>query len=215
MFSDLSFCLAIAGSLGCGIGYGYLHRIPIRVLPDDNKSGTHAKPYTGTTAAPLSVPYVPPLANTFASTNVTTVPMVPNTGKSDAEIVFGGVANLNLNNSTCGPASAAPCEHQHQQLPPTVPQQHQHHHHSHECTHTQSIEIGHAATEQPSITSNALPLAAPPQQQQQQPPPPPPSTSISSLNESFNIPSNPSTVLPPPSLSSPSSIYQTNSMQGK
>lgn len=26
------------GSLGCGIGYGYLHRIPIRVLPNESKT---------------------------------------------------------------------------------------------------------------------------------------------------------------------------------
>lgn len=25
------------GSLGCGIGYGYLHRIPVRLLPDEKK----------------------------------------------------------------------------------------------------------------------------------------------------------------------------------
>lgn len=25
------------GSLGCGIGYGYLHRIPVRVMPDEKK----------------------------------------------------------------------------------------------------------------------------------------------------------------------------------
>lgn len=26
------------GSLGCGIGYGYLHRIPVRALPEESKS---------------------------------------------------------------------------------------------------------------------------------------------------------------------------------
>ncbi|KXJ69951.1 hypothetical protein RP20_CCG025341 [Aedes albopictus] len=73
------------GSLGCGIGYGYLHRIPIRVLPADAKMA----PPTGAalsqsmisvpTSVPASdpnaanrpipfIPMVPPLANTFAST---------------------------------------------------------------------------------------------------------------------------------------------------
>lgn len=74
------------GSLGCGIGYGYLHRIPIRVLPAD---AAKMVPPTGAalsqsmTSVPTSVPpmdanaanrpipfipMVPPLANTFAST---------------------------------------------------------------------------------------------------------------------------------------------------
>lgn len=83
-----------AGSLGCGIGYGYLHRIPIRMLPDDkvlaNKS--IVDPSGGSVNA--AIPYVPPLANTFASTNVNTIPMVPNSGKSDAEIVFGMCGSL-------------------------------------------------------------------------------------------------------------------------
>lgn len=80
------------GSLGCGIGYGYLHRIPIRILPDDKTNLLTNKPLIGAATAPIgstAIPYVPPLANTFASTNVNTIPMVPNTGKSDAEIVFG------------------------------------------------------------------------------------------------------------------------------
>lgn len=32
------------GSLGCGIGYGYLHRIPVRVLPDDKKMSSIPDP---------------------------------------------------------------------------------------------------------------------------------------------------------------------------
>ncbi|XP_035918656.1 Golgi reassembly-stacking protein 2-like [Anopheles stephensi] len=84
------------GSLGCGIGYGYLHRIPIRMMPSDGKvplnTGAQSVPVvpvgsaatfpTGastasamagstvdTTNANRSVPFipmVPPLANTFA-----------------------------------------------------------------------------------------------------------------------------------------------------
>lgn len=74
------------GSLGCGIGYGYLHRIPIRVLPADAKMASPTGPALTTqsmTSVPTSVPttdpnaanrpipfipMVPPLANTFAST---------------------------------------------------------------------------------------------------------------------------------------------------
>lgn len=81
------------GSLGCGIGYGYLHRIPIRVLPTagappDGKPATTAlsqplqpaptsvpSPQTGDPNANRQIPFipmVPPLANTFASTTATT-----------------------------------------------------------------------------------------------------------------------------------------------
>lgn len=77
------------GSLGCGIGYGYLHRIPIRVLPTAG-SPPEGKPATTALSQPLQpvptsapspqtgdpnanrqipfIPMVPPLANTFAST---------------------------------------------------------------------------------------------------------------------------------------------------
>lgn len=78
------------GSLGCGIGYGYLHRIPIRVVPSDVKAphppGSSAD--QSMTAIPTSVPQVdpnanaqirpmpfipmvPPLANTFPATPAT------------------------------------------------------------------------------------------------------------------------------------------------
>ncbi|XP_055630839.1 Golgi reassembly-stacking protein 2 [Toxorhynchites rutilus septentrionalis] len=78
------------GSLGCGIGYGYLHRIPIRVLPADAKTsqqtGAALSQAMTSVPAPVSVgdtnananapnrpipfiPMVPPLANTFASAN--------------------------------------------------------------------------------------------------------------------------------------------------
>ncbi|XP_037935634.1 Golgi reassembly-stacking protein 2 [Teleopsis dalmanni] len=65
------------GSLGCGIGYGYLHRIPIQQPPLEKKPltipTTAATPSITTPAAatatvPLiapTLPYVPPLTNTF------------------------------------------------------------------------------------------------------------------------------------------------------
>lgn len=55
------------GSLGCGIGYGYLHRIPIRLLPEEQ-----SKPLLGTAQKPVvapAIPFVPPLANTFSTTS--------------------------------------------------------------------------------------------------------------------------------------------------
>lgn len=146
------------------------------------------------TAIGTPLPYVPPLANTFASTNV--IPSVP-VGKSDAEIVFAGVANMNLGNQSLPPAiptvssaadaltnqaTAQPLQPQQiqqipqmaQQQPPTqVPNQ-------------QSIL-------QPTIDAAAVsppPMQTAPSNQQQQPaqifgsvPP----TNIPSLNQSFNI----------------------------
>ncbi|XP_001354013.3 Golgi reassembly-stacking protein 2 [Drosophila pseudoobscura] len=76
------------GALGCGIGFGYLHRIPVQAVPVPASSASVA---TAAEAAPLltsgggpapapvavagsavvspTLPYIPPLANTFASTN--------------------------------------------------------------------------------------------------------------------------------------------------
>lgn len=56
------------------------------MLPDDKVQGIKSMAAGSVNTA---IPYVPPLANTFASTNVNTIPLVPNTGRSDAEIVFG------------------------------------------------------------------------------------------------------------------------------
>lgn len=76
------------GSLGCGIGYGYLHRIPVRELPPESKPlfrmpintvaspvvpqptpiMAAAAPCTPVPIAPATDPtiaYVPPLLNTF------------------------------------------------------------------------------------------------------------------------------------------------------
>lgn len=59
------------------------------MLPDDKVGANKLLVDQSVAAVNTAIPYVPPLANTFASTNVNTIPMVPNTGKSDAEIVFG------------------------------------------------------------------------------------------------------------------------------
>ncbi|XP_053685067.1 Golgi reassembly-stacking protein 2 [Sabethes cyaneus] len=75
------------GSLGCGIGYGYLHRIPIRVLPTDAKpnpalnqtmasvptsvpAGGDSNANTNNRSIPF-IPMVPPLANTFVPSTTT------------------------------------------------------------------------------------------------------------------------------------------------
>lgn len=78
------------GALGCGIGYGYLHRIPIQAgnaavakppttiptatsvaapTPSSLPTPAVAATAASTVIAP-SLPYVPPLSNTFASTSV-------------------------------------------------------------------------------------------------------------------------------------------------
>lgn len=79
------------GSLGCGIGYGYLHRIPVRALPEESKSLLKSPvipdvPQSTELQAPASLanttvspsfPYVPPLTNTFTTTPTTTQTSVP------------------------------------------------------------------------------------------------------------------------------------------
>ncbi|XP_034483069.1 Golgi reassembly-stacking protein 2 [Drosophila innubila] len=78
------------GALGCGIGYGYLHRIPVQSVPAPSPSAPSTGPATATSTAmgvvnPVTVPlvaataasavvaptlpYIPPLANTFGSAN--------------------------------------------------------------------------------------------------------------------------------------------------
>ncbi|XP_030373237.1 Golgi reassembly-stacking protein 2 [Scaptodrosophila lebanonensis] len=72
------------GALGCGIGYGYLHRIPVQPAPPAPTASTAAAPVAATGAATTigaptvaaasavvapTLPYIPPLANTFGSTN--------------------------------------------------------------------------------------------------------------------------------------------------
>lgn len=186
VFRTFCFNLDIAGSLGCGIGYGYLHRIPIRALPDDKSFiGSATMPSVGSATA---MPYVPPLANTFASTNVNAVPMVPNTkytGKSDAEIVFSGVANMNLGNQhATANSESLPISSEQTQLPTSEANSNVHFQSPTESV-ALSSEIVSNVQQPPISTATSLH-----QQQIHQSPsifgtvPP---TSIPSLNESFNI----------------------------
>ncbi|EDW19211.1 Golgi reassembly-stacking protein 2 [Drosophila mojavensis] len=72
------------GALGCGIGYGYLHRIPVQPAPapapstapaaaatPSGQSNPVTPPVVATNSAVVAptLPYIPPLANTFGSTN--------------------------------------------------------------------------------------------------------------------------------------------------
>ncbi|EDV52432.1 Golgi reassembly-stacking protein 2 [Drosophila erecta] len=79
------------GALGCGIGFGYLHRIPVQAEPVPSSSAAApasavessaplltaggATPvvapaaYAGSAVVSPTLPYIPPLANTFGSTN--------------------------------------------------------------------------------------------------------------------------------------------------
>lgn len=175
------------GSLGCGIGYGYLHRIPIRVLPDDKQS----KPLIGSATQPIgTIPYVPPLANTFSSTFIASgttepppPPTVPVTGKSDAEIVFSGVANLNLNQNHATPNVTTTA--QQVQLHATTEQQQS----------APLIDLANVAVEHQHQHQQPLQHQQPMQPQLFGAVPP---TSVASLNDSFNItsaPTDPSTNL--------------------
>lgn len=149
----------ISGSLGCGIGYGYLHRIPIRLLPDEQK------PLIGLSQKPLSeptIPYVPPLANTFSQSG----PPVGTEGPavdaavvklSDAEII-AGVSNVSLNAGEQQPLIIlGPAD-----IPASSPQA------------ALQTETGQQpAPQQPSATQHIFGTIPP--------------TSVASLNESFGI----------------------------
>ncbi|XP_052860069.1 Golgi reassembly-stacking protein 2 [Anopheles cruzii] len=89
------------GSLGCGIGYGYLHRIPIRWLPNDGKQ-TATRP----DGSKPSVPFAPPPAvnsagvpaanyvdPTNANRNMPFIPMVPPLANTFAPPPLSNVAN--------------------------------------------------------------------------------------------------------------------------
>ncbi|KAL1394902.1 hypothetical protein pipiens_011622 [Culex pipiens pipiens] len=110
------------GSLGCGIGYGYLHRIPIRVLPSagaapDGKPVATAlsqplQPVSASSAVPVSsaqggdpnanaaqrqmpfIPMVPPLANTFASTTATAHTDLLTVSQADTTALAGQFASM-------------------------------------------------------------------------------------------------------------------------
>ncbi|XP_011190287.1 Golgi reassembly-stacking protein 2 [Zeugodacus cucurbitae] len=77
------------GALGCGIGYGYLHRIPVQAVASVIKAPTTIEPVniptntantippTATTITPViapTLPYVPPLTNTFKQPPQTNAP---------------------------------------------------------------------------------------------------------------------------------------------
>lgn len=151
-----------SGSLGCGIGYGYLHRIPIRLLPDEQKPliGLSQKPLTEPT-----IPYVPPLANTFSKSGPpvgTEGPAVePAVVKlSDAEII-AGVSNVSLNAGEQQPLiNLGPAD-----IPASSAQA------------ALQTETGqHPAPQQPSAAHHIFGTIPP--------------TSVASLNESFGIQSS-------------------------
>lgn len=172
-FYILIFCaFQFTGSLGCGTGYGYLHRIPIRVLPEE----LH-KPLIGVAQKPIgepTIPYVPPLANTFSHNSTVLAPEpTPLTGAqagpklSDAEII-AGVSNVSLNDNeqqpliNLGPADSAPAPFgqpgpQQQQQQPAV---------------NQSQQIYVHPTANPLGQPNFAAI---------------PATNVASLNESFGI----------------------------
>lgn len=102
------------GALGCGIGYGYLHRIPIQAgnaavakPPTTIPSSTGvASPMPTSIPAPVipatapstiiapSLPYVPPLSNTFAaSSTVTTNSSQDTTAAAPSQSVFKAYFN--------------------------------------------------------------------------------------------------------------------------
>lgn len=80
------------GSMGCGIGYGYLHRIPIR-------ESLELPPKPSTSPAPDGFSDVPLVGGSVPSTSVPFVPMpVQTTGLEP------GVATLNLSTTAPPPA---------------------------------------------------------------------------------------------------------------
>lgn len=97
------------GSLGCGIGYGYLHRIPVRLLPDEKKPllSTPQTPNVQQAAAPTlpSIPYTPPL--TFVP-NIPLVNQTPQTPPTQTIAdVTTGISQVTLD-QTPNPASYDP-----------------------------------------------------------------------------------------------------------
>lgn len=114
------------GSLGCGIGYGYLHRIPVRVMPDDKKASQIPEPpisYSKDTSALLAnqfappvnsnipVPYVPPLANTFTQfsappTSISALSQDPGHVPSASDVA-AAISNLNISQQLQGTLQSA------------------------------------------------------------------------------------------------------------
>lgn len=104
------------GSIGCGIGFGYLHRIPIQPHEMAGSRKVHKEipaPPNPTVVAPVvpkplaepaqmtlnpSFPYVPPLTNTFTSNP----PSIVDNVKSDVSVIA-----TQLENTVISPASEA------------------------------------------------------------------------------------------------------------
>lgn len=96
------------GSLGCGIGYGYLHRIPIRVVPGDGMNlpsgvmgpaqSVAVSPVTTGTASVVPTLTPTPSANYVDTSNanrsVPFIPMVPPLANTFAPQVSNAVSDL-------------------------------------------------------------------------------------------------------------------------
>lgn len=95
------------GALGCGIGYGYLHRIPVQAVASVIKAPTTIEPVNtptnmantipqiSTTASPViapTLPYVPPLANTFKQPQTNT--------PTDVSKTIDGSDNITVSTAT-------------------------------------------------------------------------------------------------------------------
>lgn len=93
------------GSLGCGIGYGYLHRIPIRNIPEDKQRNSS---YTSNVVKTTIANQTQPSVYSSAATTVTTIPpgfSIPpnyitatadNISKSDTVVTSQAVLHSNL-----------------------------------------------------------------------------------------------------------------------
>lgn len=85
------------GSMGCGIGYGYLHRIPIKD-PSELPAQLKASPTPdGFSDVPLVGPTTPP-------TSVPLVAVSTSASPSQTAGLESGMVNLNLNNPAAPPA---------------------------------------------------------------------------------------------------------------
>lgn len=85
------------GSMGCGIGYGYLHRIPIKD-PSELPPQLKASPASdGFSDVPLVGPTTPP-------TSVPLVAVSTSASPSQTAGLESGMVNLNLNNPAAPPA---------------------------------------------------------------------------------------------------------------
>lgn len=140
------------GALGCGIGYGYLHRIPIQAgnaavakPPTTISSSTSiASPMSSSVPAPVvpatapstiiapSLPYVPPLSNTFGGSTAVvssaTSQQLDNTNTAPTQSVFKAyfnpddntqelITNPDSNTSSLNPNTVESVQPSNEQLP--------------------------------------------------------------------------------------------------